>query len=414
MLATEEIEVQRLKPWDNNPRKNDHAVEAVARSIETFGFNVPILCDQQFMIIAGHTRWKAAKKLGMAAVPVIRLTMTESQRKAFAVADNKTAEIADWDVPKLGALLEQLRNEVIDLSVMGFSDEELRQLLAEETGDENELPELPENPKTKMGDMWSLGRHRLLCGDSRDRSSATRLVGENTVTHAFAGAPCFNQKDYARWEDYDAYTDDMARVIGSTSARLKAGGIFVWHVGNDSTNHHDVTAHHSRLLESAGLVYIDTIIWRKSSANYTIPRNAHIQRSGRYYPAFQWEALLVYQKPGGPMPKMTRKAIEYMTDYHTNVWDIPPVSNPAEQRGHPGSCPVELPYRCLLAYTRPNERMFDPFAGSGTSLIACEKSSRVALVVERIPAYCDMIVSRWETLTGGVAERVPTDRRGNE
>jgi len=132
MLATEEIEVQRLKPWDGNPRKNDHAVEAVARSIETFGFNVPILCDQQFMIIAGHTRWKAARKLGMAAVPVIRLTMTESQRKAFAVADNKTSEIADWDFPKLREVLEKLQSEDTDLASLGYSDAELRALLEPE------------------------------------------------------------------------------------------------------------------------------------------------------------------------------------------------------------------------------------------------------------------------------------------
>ena len=104
------------------------------------------------------------------------------------------------------------------------------------------------------------------------------------------------------------------------------------------------------------------------------------------------------------MPKMTRDAIAYMADHHTNVWDIPAVSSPAEQRGHPGPCPVELPYRCLLAYTQPRGRVLDPFAGSGTSLIACEKSSRTALVVERMPSYCDMIVRRWEELTGGKAE----------
>ncbi len=132
MLATEEIDVQKLRPWDSNPRKNDHAVDAVARSIETFGFNVPILCDQQFMIIAGHTRWKAAKKLGMAAVPVIRLTMTESQRKAFAVADNKTAEIADWDFPKLREVLEELQSEDADLASLGYSGAELRALLEPE------------------------------------------------------------------------------------------------------------------------------------------------------------------------------------------------------------------------------------------------------------------------------------------
>jgi DNA modification methylase len=196
----------------------------------------------------------------------------------------------------------------------------------------------------------------------------------------------------------------MARVVENVSALLRPGGIIVWHVGNDSTHHHDVMARHSQMLNDAGLLYLDTIIWRKPGANYTIPRNTHIQRSGCYYPAFQWEALLVFQKPGGPMPKMTRESVAYMAEHHTNVWDIPTVSNPIEQQGHPGPCPVELPYRCLMAYTAPDSLVLDPFAGSGTSLIACEKSSRSGFMAERIPSYCHMIVRRWEDLTGNKAE----------
>ena len=212
----------------------------------------------------------------------------------------------------------------------------------------------------------------------------------------------------------DADRPGSKRVIGNVSAVLNAGGILVWHVGNDSTDHHDVTGHHSGLIEAAGLVYLDTIIWRKSGANYTIPRNAHIQRSGRYYPAFQWEGLLVFQKPGGPMPRMAREAVVYMAQHHTNVWDIPAVSGLVEKHGHPGPCPVELPYRCLLAYSQSDGRVFDPFAGSGTGLVACEKASRTGLAMERLPSYCDMILKRWEALTGGAAERVHVGREGNK
>ncbi len=129
MLEVIEEKLSKLKPWRGNPRVNDHAVEAVARSIEAFGFNVPILCDKGRTIIAGHARWKAAVKLGIATVPVIVLPMTESQRKAFALADNKTAEIADWDFPKLRALLDELRSEDVDLVSIGYSDAELRALL---------------------------------------------------------------------------------------------------------------------------------------------------------------------------------------------------------------------------------------------------------------------------------------------
>jgi len=132
MIRVEEIELEKLIPWEGNPRINDHAVEAVGKSISFFGFNVPIICDQNFKIVAGHTRWKAAQKLKINRVPVIMLEMTETQRKAFSVADNKTAEIADWDFPKLQDILEELGCEEIEISSLGFSDVELQALLTPE------------------------------------------------------------------------------------------------------------------------------------------------------------------------------------------------------------------------------------------------------------------------------------------
>lgn len=120
MLQVQEIELIRLQPWKNNPRSNDHAVDAVAESIRSFGFNVPILCDQNLTIVAGHTRWKAAQKLGMTKVSAIVVEMTDTQRRAFSIADNKTAEIADWDFPKLGEVLEELRSEDFDFKSLGF------------------------------------------------------------------------------------------------------------------------------------------------------------------------------------------------------------------------------------------------------------------------------------------------------
>ena len=132
MLEVKEISISSLKEWDDNPRLNDHAVDAVARSISTFGFNVPILCDRELRIIAGHTRLKAAKRIGMKKVPVIILAMTASQRKAFSIADNKTTEIADWDFPQLQSVLEELRSEDIDLTSLGYSANEISALLTPE------------------------------------------------------------------------------------------------------------------------------------------------------------------------------------------------------------------------------------------------------------------------------------------
>ena len=162
MLEVKEIELVDLHPWDDNPRLNEHAVDAVAESIRSFGFNVPILCDQNLTIVAGHTRWKAAKKIGMDKVSVIVVEMTDAQRHAFAIADNKTAEIADWDFPKLREVLEELRSEEIDIKSLGFSDEEIRRLILNEDEDENFAPEVNDTSVlTQPGDLYVLGKpHR--------------------------------------------------------------------------------------------------------------------------------------------------------------------------------------------------------------------------------------------------------------
>ena len=406
MLEVKEIEVYKLSPWEDNPRLNDHAVETVAESIRFFGFNVPILCDQNLMIIAGHTRWKAAQKLGLPKVPVIMVEMDDSKRRAFAVADNKTAEIAEWDFPKLKGVLDKLRSEDIEIKSLGFSDEEIRRFLLDEDTNENSMPELDTTlPVTQIGDLYVLGNHRLLCGDSRRRESIMLLTEECPIDHVFGGPPYFNQRAYSHWDEYQAYLDDMRKIIQSCHHFLKDGGVCVWNIANGCSTHHDHISNHSRLFNESGFQYLDTIIWKKTGANYAIPRNFHIQRNSCYYPALEWEALLVYQKPGN-MPKMTKEGQDYMSKYHTDVWEISAVTNQMEQYGHPAVCPVEIPYRSIQAYTGSKANVFEPFGGSGTTLIAAEKASRKAYVMEINPTYCDVIVKRWETLTGSKAKRI--------
>ena len=408
MLQIREVELSQLGPWEDNPRLNDQAVDAVAKSIQTFGFNVPILCDQDFTIIAGHTRWKAAKKLELTTAPVITLKMTDAQRRAFSIADNKTAEIADWDFPKLRDVLEELRAEELNLDKLGFSDEELQTILRNDSFDEDELPPLSDKPKTKQGDIWELGNHRLLCGDSSKRDFISFLLDGCKIDHVFGGPACFNQRSYAQWNEYDGYRAEMQGIIQNCQELLKDGSVLVWHIANDSSTNHDLASHHSCWLEESGLRYLDTIAWVKPCANYAILKNSHIRRNRCYYPAFQWEALLVFQKPG-KMPRMTHEGMNYMLNHQTNVWKIAAVSNQMKLYGHPAVSPVELSYRSLQAYTGENACVFEPFGGSGTTLIAAEKASRKAFVIERIPAYCDMIVMRWENMTGGTAKQI---RRG--
>lgn len=402
MLQVQEIELDKLHPWDKNPRLNEHAVEAVAESIYSFGFNVPILCNQNLTIIAGHTRWKAAQKLNMETIPVIIVEMAEAQCHAFAIADNKTGEIADWDFPKLREILEELKSENFDLSALGFSDEELRRLILRDEKEEDSIPEIDVASSTRRGDLYLLGNHRLVCGDSRSRDSIALLTEGSVVDHIFGGPPYFNQRAYSHWDDYNTYLADMRKIIRNCYGILKDGAVCVWNIGNGCSTHHDHVSHHSLLFDEIGFQYLDNIIWKKTGANYAIPRNFHIIRNSYYYPALEWEALLVYQKPGN-MPKMTQSGRDYMSKYHTNVWEIPAVTNQVKQYGHPAVCPVEIPFRSIQAYTGSEATIFEPFGGSGTTLIAAEKASRRAHLMELNPAYCDVIVKRWENLTGDKA-----------
>ncbi|MBN1189567.1 MAG: site-specific DNA-methyltransferase [Dehalococcoidales bacterium] len=332
--------------------------------------------------------------------------MTDVKRRAFAVADNKTAEIADWDFTKLREVLEELRSEDVDVKSLGFNDEEIRRFILEEDDEENVVPEIINTGVvTKPGDIFTLGNHRLLCGDSRDKEAVMLLTEGRILDHVFGGPPCFNHKPFSHWEEYPVYLEDMRKIIQNCHDTLKAGGVCVWNISNGCTTHHNHVSHHPVLFEENGFSFLDNIIWKKTGANYAIPRNTHIHRNSCYYPAFEWEALLAYQK-SGDMPKMTREGRDYMMKYHTDVWEIPAVTNQMEQFGHPAVCPVEIPYRSMQAYSGKGAGVFDPFGGSGTTLIAAEKASRKAYLMELSPAYCDVIIKRWERLTGDKAVQI--------
>lgn len=397
-LRVRQVSVSELKAWEGNPRRNDEAVTAVVSSIERFGFNVPVLCDEHLNIIAGHTRCKAAQLLGLQRIPAIMLDMCQQSRRAFSIADNKTAQIAEWNWPALRVALKELAAEHVNLEDLGFNELELRDILGPDV-QEDLLPEPGAKPLTKINELVRLGSHRLVCGNSADEGILEKLAEGREADLVFAGPPCFNQCGLGDWADYGKYSEDMAKVIGYCTQRMRKGGILVWHIANDSGRHLNMVAHHALSLEEAGLDYLDLVVWRKSTANYANPRNIQIKRNGYYLPASQWEALLVYKKPGA-MQEMTSDARLYMMKHHTNVWDIANNTHQPGKYGHPAVCPVEIPFRCIQAYTGADGTVMDPFGGSGTTLIAAEKAGRTALLCERQPIYCDAAIARWETFTG--------------
>lgn len=403
MLQVLEKPIDELKPWEANPRINDHAIDQVAKSIQTFGFNVPILCDQNMIIIAGHTRWKAAKKLGLQNVPTIAIEMTDEQRKAFSIADNKTAEIADWDMPKLRNLLEELRGEDLDLQNLGFSDADLRRIFLTEEVDEDEIPLIPGSAKTKPGDIYQLGKHRLICGDASDKEICHKLIAGNNLDIIITSPPRFNNKAMGHWENIGAHLSDIEKAVENCVRHLKPGGIVFWNVGSSSSTHNNLPGLHAQLFEKNGLEYLEAIAWVRSGPNFSIKRNAHILKNRFYYPAHQWEPILVYQKPG-PMPQMTVEGSKYMATCQSDVWEIPAVTNPLRTHHHPAVGPVEIPFRALLAYSTTGASVFDPFAGSGTTLIAAEKTTQICFLIEINPIFCDVIIERWQKYTNQKAQ----------
>ncbi len=255
------------------------------------------------------------------------------------------------------------------------------------------------------GDLFQLGRHRLICGDSSDPTILRRLVGAREIGLLFTSPPYYNQRAYRRWSSYDAYLGSMQDTLKPCLSRLAAGGVVAWLIGRGSTEKKDHAAYHSLLLEGHGLGFQDAIAWIKPAGNYTVKRSCHIRRNGFYYPTFRWETVLVYRKPGR-MRRMSTRERRYMALHHTDVWEIPWVVRPMKRFGHPCVCPTEIPRRCILAYLKAGGFVLDPFGGSGTTLIAAEETGRRGLLIERDAGYCATTIRRWEEQTGGHARRL--------
>lgn len=403
-MRIRQVKCERLVPWAGNPRHNERAVQAVIRSISRFGFSVPILCNHEYRILAGHTRLEAARRLGIKSVPIVQLRLSGTEEQAFAIAENKTRELSEWDVPALKTILAELHENSIDLKDLGFTAREMRRLIPTIRESEDQQPTAIERSRCRENAMYRLGRHLLLCGDARKTKNVRLLLDGIQPNLVFAGPPYFNQREYAKWRSYARYLQDMRRVAQNAYAHLQEGGVVVWNIANGCSTHHAHVVHHAAVLEEVGFQFLDMIMWIKTGANYGVPRGGHIIKTRRYYPTPRWEALLVYQKPG-EMPRMTTDGARYMWEYHTDAWEIPAVTQQVRTYGHPAVCPVEIPYRALQAYTAENGIVFEPFGGSGTTLIAAEKSDRTAYIIEIHPEYCDRIIQRWETLTGGKARR---------
>ena len=367
------LKVSDLIAYENNPRKNDDAVDAVASSIKSFGFKVPVIVDSNNVIIAGHTRVKACKKLGITEVPcVIADDLTEDQIKAFRLADNKTSELAEWDLDKLS---EELKFIEMDMSQFGFEDleQELDREVLEDEFDENEA--VNENPYSRKGDIFILGNHKLMCGDSTINDDVKKLVDGKQVDMIFTDPP-YNvdyegstgmkiQNDKQKDEDFYNF---LSSAFNNMFECVKPGGvIYCCHADTEGLNFRTA-------FKNAGFKLAECLIWVKNSLVL-----------GRQDYHWRHEPILYGWKEG---------AGHYFVDDRTQdtIWEY---NKPKANNLHPTMKPLELVGKAIKNSSKRNESVLDLFGGSGSTLIACEQIQRNAFLMELDERYVDVIVKRY-------------------
>ncbi|HXF89305.1 MAG TPA: site-specific DNA-methyltransferase, partial [Xanthobacteraceae bacterium] len=388
--------IERLLPYAANARTHsDEQVAEIAGSIAAFGFNVPCLVDERGVLIAGHGRLLAARRLGLDDVPVIRLKhLTDAQARAFRIADNRIAENAGWDEALLAAELARLKDDGLDLGLLGFGGDELDRLLdgldgeANQTEAEDEVPAPPAEPVSRPGDLWRLGQHRLLCGDATVVTDVARLFA-GARPHLMVTDPPYGVEYDPDWRNQAGVsaTGRIGKVANDDRADWRAawalfpGDVaYVWHAGV-----HARTVAES--LEGCGFQIRSQIIWVK-------PR--FVLGRGDYH--WQHEPCFYAVRKG------TSGHWQGARDQST-IWQIGHAGDEDEATAHGTQKPVECMRRPIVNNSKRGDLIYEPFAGSGSTIIAAESTGRTCLALEIDPIYCDVIVERWQRFVGGKAIR---------
>ncbi len=410
-LSIEHHLTSSLRPYPGNARTHSRKqIKQIADSIERFGFTNPVLISDAREIIAGHGRVSAARLLGLETVPTVKLShLSEAERRAYVLADNKLALNAGWDQEILAIELQALIDLDFDVEFTGFSLAETDIILdgASDSdpegglGPEDEIPPIREDTVTRMGDLWQLGRHRLLCGDARKGEDYLTLLGEETVDLVFTDPPYNVPIDghvcglgRIRHEDFamgvgemsdEAFTAFLRETLGRMAKACRDGAIaFVcmdWrHMGEM------LAAGNAAFTELKNLC-----VWNKTNGGMgTFYRSKH-------------ELIFVFKM--GTAPHTNSFGLGDTGRYRTNVWDYPGISSLSSNRAealamHPTVKPVALVADAIRDCSKRGDIVLDAFGGSGTTLIAAQKTGRSARTIEYDPAYCDTIIRRFEKVTG--------------
>lgn len=378
------LNINEVIPYPDNPRKNDNAVDAVAESIKQCGYCSPIVIDEDNVILAGHTRLKALKKLKWKEVECVRKTgLTEEQKKKYRILDNKTNELAEWDFDLLEEEIDGLDFDGFDFGFDLSAIEDPQEIT------EDEPPEVDEEsePITKLGDIWQLGRHRLMCGDSTDKETVELLMNGNKADMVFTDPPYGvsytgglqfkngtvekNNREMIKNDDVDIY-EDVFRIL----SQFSNGACYVWFADTKAATLYNAA-------EKYGDIHA-LIIWVKNGGYGAL--NANYKQ--KHEPCLYW-------KPKNAKLNFCGATTE------TTVWEV---NKDGVNEYHPTQKPIALPAKAISNHDV--ETVLDLFGGSGSTLMACEQLNRKCYMMELDPKYCDVIIKRWETFTGKKAVKI--------
>lgn len=432
------VATSELVPWQRNPRKNDDNVKRVMESIKRFGFSAPIVARKaDGEIIAGHTRLKAAAALGMKRVPVRYLDLDPADAHLLALADNRLNELSPWDTAELQSILSEYGLESAELA--GWSSDDLEKMGADLLAAADTLPgevvedEVPEPPKvaiTKPGDVWLLGEHVLICGDCRDAPTVRKLVGDARVNVAFTSPPYASQRKYDESSGFkpihpDEFVDWFEAVQANVREVLAPDGSWFVNIKahSDDCERHpyvmDLVLAHIRRWQWR---YVDELAWTHHGYPGGYPNrfkngwepiyHFSAEREIRFNP---WNVSHASDRviPTTGQNKDRERGVHddraYALSGSNNETglalpsNVISVSQSSSDHGHPAVFPLGVPAFFIKAYSDSGDIVFDPFMGSGTTLIAAQQLGRKCVGCELSPNYCDVVISRWEALTGGKA-----------
>lgn len=402
----EVVKLDTIRPNSWNPNiVSPSMMDTLINNIEEEGFIDPIIITKDNVIVNGEHRWKALKKLGQESATVIRLDINSRSPRAKVQTLRLNAIHGEWDKTKLEPVLEGLKGDGLDLTTLGLDTGTIRPFLEQKDAPEDIIPPKPKKPVTRKGQLILMGEHRLLCGDARSKEDVDTLFDDDRANMVVTSPPYFNQREYSQWKTYDDYMADMNTVAERIKSILKPSNVVAWNIGHDEIGHRDLAADHSIMLQRH-FMFRDAIAWVKGGAVFC-GRSLHTNKTQRYFPAFAWEHVLIFSSK--TMPKFDAADTEYLSGHYRNVWEIHQVVG-SEQKalGHTAMFPLELATRAIRAYSQRGALVYDPFGGSGTTLISAEQHERRCYMMEIDTGYCDVIVKRWETLTGQKAKRTTT------